>query len=344
MLDNGINPSAERKKKKRKQKQQGRKSFGDLKWRFYDEKIAHTGEENRDRITHILTKKLNSLDRMNMDEIDLLDVKDIIQRIWGRGDKSAAKRTLQTFGRIEKVAASEGIPVQNIAFILKDSFKPPKAKSRAHLKDPRDLGKLLLSAENYVDVFGGDVVTQCAVELIARTFVRTINIRRARWVNIKKDLKQWHIPAEQMKMDDDFVVPLSPFCMELILYLESITGGGDLLFPNEKTPDMTIAEGQKMMSGNTINDALKAMGFGSGIITGHGFRHTSATFLTGILKYPNDVVELQLSHKIPLPLKDTYNKYTYLEERIPMMDAWSKYLMSLRDEAAREIINGKLST
>lgn len=166
--------------------------------------------------------------------------------------------------------------------------------------------------------YGGNRTTVIALRLILYTFVRTVELRKASWIEFDLEGAEWKIPAERMKMRRLHIVPLSHQAVELLGELRKITGAGDWLFPNFRRP-------RDVMSATTINRALEHMGYASGLWTGHDFRATASTQLHE-MGYRPDVIERQLAHIENSKTKAAYNHAEYLPERRNMMQAWADWI------------------
>jgi integrase len=160
------------------------------------------------------------------------------------------------------------------------------------------------------------------------TFVRTVELRAAEWVEFDLDHTEWRIPAERMKMREPHIVPLSDQAVELLRELHTLTGGQRWLFPNYRQP-------KTCMTATTLNRALERMGFNGRNSIGfsaHGFRATASTILneTG---FRSDVIERQLAHQERNKVRASYNQAEYLEERRAMMQQWADMV----DEMAKKV-------
>jgi integrase len=158
-------------------------------------------------------------------------------------------------------------------------------------------------------------------------FVRPGELRAAEWdeFDLKGKEPEWRIPAERMKMRDAHIVPLSKQVVALLRELRPISAGR-LLFPSLRTAARPISE-------NTVNAALRRLGFKNTEMTGHGFRTTASTLLNE-QGFAPDVIELQLAHKERNKVRDAYNRASRLSERRKMMQAWADYLDKLRSAKA----------
>jgi integrase len=209
---------------------------------------------------------------------------------------------------------------------LRGALAPVVAKNHAAVTDPAKVGELLRAIEGYC----GNPATSHALKLAAMTFVRPGELRRAQWSEFDLDNAEWRIPAARMKMRDSHIVPLSRQAVELLRELQSISRHGDFVFPaqgNLKRP----------MSENTVNAALRRLGYAHDDMTGHGFRSMACTLLNEQGWHP-DLIELQLAHKERNKVRAAYNRAQRLPERRTMMQAWSDYLNQLRDGKPSNIV------
>jgi integrase len=116
-------------------------------------------------------------------------------------------------------------------------------------------------------------------------------LRAAEWSEFNLDVAEWRIPAAKMKMKMEHMVPLPQQAVELLRELHRVTGHGKFVFPSLRTE-------QACMSENTINAALRAMGYTKDVMTAHGFRATARTILDEVLNERVDLIEHQLAHRV----------------------------------------------
>ncbi len=154
-------------------------------------------------------------------------------------------------------------------------------------------------------------------------FVRPGELRTAEWTEIDLDGAEWRIPGSKMKMKNDHIVPLCKQAVEVLKSIQTLTGGGKYVFPSIRT-------GQRPMSENTINGALRGMGYASDVHTGHGFRATARTLMDEVLEIRVDHIEHQLAHTVKDPNGRAYNRTAHLPARRDMMQCWADYLDKLR--------------
>jgi len=152
--------------------------------------------------------------------------------------------------------------------------------------------------------------------------VRAGELRGAQWSEFELDGAEWRIPAARMKMGELHIVPLSRQAVAILRELQPLTGFGQYVFPSLRTLS-------RPMSNNTINAALRRLGYGKDEMTGHGFRSMASTLLNE-QGFPPDLIELQLAHVERNKVRAAYNKAQRLAERRKMMQAWADYLDGLR--------------
>ena len=152
-------------------------------------------------------------------------------------------------------------------------------------------------------------------------FVRPKELRSAEWSEFDLDNAEWRIPAHKMKMRVLHIVPLSKQAIAILNELKPLTGSGQYLFPSNRTKT-------RPMSDNTINGALRRLGYTKEEMTGHGFRSMASTILNE-QGWNRDAIERQLAHSERDGVRAAYNYAEYLPERKKMMQAWSDYLDGL---------------
>ncbi|HET8700990.1 MAG TPA: site-specific integrase, partial [Nitrococcus sp.] len=163
--------------------------------------------------------------------------------------------------------------------------------------------------------------TRCALQLAPLTFVRPGELRRAEWTEIDLDGAEWRIPAEKMKMAAPHIVPLSTQAAAVLREIHPLTGHGRYVFPGVRSHDRPMSE-------NTVNAALRYMGYSKNEMTGHGFRSMASTLLNE-QGWPRDAIERQLAHAERDEVRAAYNYAEHLPVRRKMMQSWADYLDAL---------------
>ena len=242
----------------------------------------------------------------------------VLRRIEARGRHETAHRVRALAGRVLRYAVATGRAPHDVAADLKDALAPVKSKNFASVTDPRRVGELMRAINGY----SGHPVTALALKLAPLVFVRPGELRAAGWSEFDPENAEWRIPAARMKMGEPHIVPLSRQALAILRELQPLARGGRYLFPSLRTRD-------RPMSDNTINAALRRLGYTSEEQTGHGFRSMASTLLNE-QGFPPDVIELQLAHAERNKVRAAYNKAQRLPERRKMMQAWADYLDGLR--------------
>jgi integrase len=142
------------------------------------------------------------------------------------------------------------------------------------------------------------------------------------WQHVDLEAKEWRYLVT--KTNTQHIVPLCTQAIEILTYLKPLTGNGRFVFPSERTPN-----GAQCISENTLNGALRRLGYTKDEMTSHGVRATARTLLDEKLGYRIDLIEHQLAHTVRDPLGRSYNRTTHLEARREMMQAWGDYLTRL---------------
>ncbi|MBT3717373.1 MAG: site-specific integrase [Candidatus Marinimicrobia bacterium] len=164
-------------------------------------------------------------------------------------------------------------------------------------------------------------------------FLRPGELRHGTWSEIDFDAAQWRIPEDKMKRRRKHIIPLSTQAMEILRDIQQLTDRG---------PDSFIFSGirdhKRPMSENTVNAALRRLGYAKEEMTAHGFRGMASTILHE-QGWNTDLIELQLSHVEKNKVKAAYNHAQHLEERTKMMQAWADYLDGLRDDQDNRVVS-----
>ena len=135
-----------------------------------------------------------------------------------------------------------------------------------------------------------------------------------------------------MKRRREHLIPLSKQALAILREIQPLTGKGQYVFQGRNSLKRPLSE-------NTINAALRKMGFEDDVMTGHGFRATARTILDEVLGFRPDIIEHQLSHMVKDPDGRAYNRTKHLDERARMMQEWANYLSTLKTSNATKIIS-----
>ena len=242
----------------------------------------------------------------------------VYQRIEKRGALETAHRIHQITSRIFRYGVATGKCPRDPTADLRGALPPARSVHFASLTDPKEIGALL----RIIDDYQGSTVTRCALQLAALVFVRPGELRHGEWTEIQLDLAEWRMPAAKMKMKRDHIVPLSMQAIKILEEIQPLTGSGRYIFPSLRTPTRPMSE-------NTINGALRRLGYTKEEMTGHGFRSMASTLLNEN-GWSADAIERQLAHVEGNSVRAAYNYADYLGERKRMMQWWADYLDDLK--------------
>ncbi|MCG8006846.1 MAG: tyrosine-type recombinase/integrase [Candidatus Thiodiazotropha lotti] len=257
-------------------------------------------------------------------EISAPELLTVLRRIENRGALETAHRIHQSCGQIFRYAVATGRAQRDPSADLKGALPPTRQRHHASITEPKKIGELLRVIEGYE----GSLVTRCALQLASLTFVRPGELRHAEWSEINLEKAEWRIPPEKMKMRTLHIVPLSTQALAVLNEIKPLTGRGKYVFPGVRT-------NRRPMSENTVNAALRRLGYTKEEMTGHGFRSMASTILNE-QGWHRDAIERQLAHAERNSVRAAYNYAEHMPERIKMMQWWADYLDKLK--AGAEIL------
>ena len=237
-----------------------------------------------------------------------------------RGRYESARRLRAVAGMIFRYAIATGRATRDISVDLRGALTTPKVNHRAAITEPGELGALLRAIEGY----SGQPTTRLALQLSALLFVRPGELRFARWKEIEFDKAIWIVPAATMKMKRPHRVPLARQAIVILRELHRITGQGEFVFP-------AVDSVRRCMSNNTLNAALRRLGYSKEEVSVSGFRATASTLLNEMGRWNPDAIERQLAHMEENDVRRAYmHAAEFWNERVEMMQVWADFLDQLR--------------
>lgn len=243
---------------------------------------------------------------------------DVLRKVEGRGLFETATRLRSVCGQVFRYAIATGRAERDPSADLRGALTSVKPKRRAALLKPEQIKPLLRDMHAYT----GRGVTIFALRLAPLVFVRPLELRSAEWAEFDERDALWRLPPEKLKMRREHLVPLAKQALAILRELRPVTGRGKYLFPSVRS----LA---RPMSENTVNAALRRLGYDKDEMTGHGFRRTASTRLNE-MGFNRDWIERQLAHADENEIRDIYNAAEWLPQRRKMMQAWADYLDGLR--------------
>jgi integrase len=247
------------------------------------------------------------------------EILQVLRAVESRGRLETAKRLRAVVGEVFRYAVATGRAETDPTSALRGALTTPMVRHRAAIVEPMAFGALLRT----IDGYEGMPEVRIALQLLALTFVRPGELRTAAWSEIDLDGAQWTIPAEKMKMRRPHRVPLAKQAIELLRGLQRLTGNRGLLFPG-------AWDFKKPLSENTLNAALRRLGYAQDVMTAHGFRAAASSMLNEEGKWNADAIEAQLAHVEGSAVRRAYARAEYWDERVRMMTRWAERLEELR--------------
>jgi integrase len=321
LLADGTDPSAQRKLDKVIARA-GENSFRAIAEDLLEKhRIEGRAQTTLDKNRWLLEVAFDAFGARPVSDITAVELLAALRRFEERGRHESARRLRSTCGMVFRFAIATGRATRDISVDLRGALIAPKVKHHAAIVEPSGIGALL----NAIDGFDGHPQTKAALQIAPHVFVRPSELRCAEWSEFNFGDRVWTIPAQRMKMKRFHRVPLSSQVIATLGYLRRITGAGKLAFPSTRSVLRPLSE-------NTLNAALRRLGYGPDQLTMHGFRTTASTRLNEMGRWNPDAIERQLAHQEEDDVRRAYmHGADFWNERIKMMQAWSDYLDDLRE-------------
>ncbi|MBL5922757.1 integrase arm-type DNA-binding domain-containing protein [Lelliottia amnigena] len=273
----------------------------------------------------------NLFDAIGKWNIAALKTRDLlipIKAVEMSGRLEVAARLQQRTTAIMRFAVQSGLIDYNPAQEIAGAVATAKRQHRAALELNR-IPELLHRIYTYT----GRPLTRLAVELTLLVFIRSSELRFARWSEVDFENAMWTIPGEReplegvkhshrgSKMRTPHLVPLSRQALLILEKIKSMSGNRELIFVGDHDP-------RKPMSENTVNKALRVMGYDTKVeVCGHGFRTMACSSLIESGLWSKDAVERQMSHQERNSVRAAYiHKAEHIGERRLMLQWWADYL------------------
>ncbi|UGB03336.1 integrase arm-type DNA-binding domain-containing protein [Leclercia sp. G3L] len=304
-------------------------------------------ESHSGRVLKSLEDNLfDAIGKRNIAELKTRDLLIPIKAVEMSGRLEVATRLQQRTTAIMRFAVQSGLIDYNPAQEIAGAVATAKRQHRAALELNR-IPELL----HRIDSYTGRPLTRLAVELTLLVFIRSSELRFARWSEVDFETAMWTIPGEReplegvkhshrgSKMRTPHLVPLSRQALIILEKIKSMSGNRELIFVGDHDP-------RKPMSENTVNKALRVMGYDTKTeVCGHGFRTMACSSLIESGLWSKDAVERQMSHQERNSVRAAYiHKAEHLGERRLMVQWWADYLDANRDKGVSPFDFAKLST
>ncbi|MGB7479068.1 MAG: integrase arm-type DNA-binding domain-containing protein [Burkholderiaceae bacterium] len=323
LLADGIDPGEAKREDKQAKAIAAAHTFEKVARQWLQKTAADRAASTQEKITTWLEKDVfPTIGKKPISTIGPRDVLATVQKMEARGAIDSAHRVKQICGQVFRFAVATGAAERDVTADLKGALAAVPKSNYAAITEPKQAGDLLRS----IHAYAGHPYAAAALKLSPLVFVRPGELRSAEWAEIDLDAAEWRIPGSKMKMGNDHMVPLSAQAVEILRGIHLLTGHGKYVFPSIRT-------GERCMSENTINAALRGMGYSKEVMTAHGFRAMARTIMDEVLGERVDLIEHQLAHAVKDPNGRAYNRTAHLPARRNMMQRWADYLDKIRKGA-----------
>jgi integrase len=331
LLADGVDPGAAKREGKSAIMAAAQHTFEAVAYTWLEKTKAERAATTQEKVKNWLRKDVfPHIGAQPISTIKPRDVLRAIQKMETRGAIESAHRVKQVCGQIFRFAVATDLAERDVTADLKGAIASVPKGHFAAITEPKEVAGLLRAIHGY----SGHPYSTAALKLSPLVFVRPGELRGAEWTEIDLDGAEWRIPGIKMKMKNDHIVPLSTQAVDILRAVQPMTGHGKYVFPSIRT-------GERCMSENTVNAALRSLGFSKEVMTAHGFRAMARTILDEVLEERVDLIEHQLAHTVNDANGRAYNRTAHLPARRLMMQRWADYLDNLRLGA--EIIQLKAS-
>ena len=321
LIADGIDPGAARREEKQAKADAAANTFERVARAWLGKTKAKRAQVTQDRVTTLLEKDIFPfIGHLPMSTIGPRDVLDkAVRKIEARGSIDTAHRAKQICGQVFRYAVAVGLAERDVTSDLRGALASVPEGHFAAITEPKQAGDLMRAIFDY----SGHPCTVAALKLSPLLFVRPGELRTAEWAEINLGAAEWRIPGRKMKMKADHLVPLSTQAVAILKSVQPISGHGQYVFPSLRT-------GERPMSENTVNAALRGMGYSKEVHSAHGFRAMARTIMDEVLGERVDLIEHQLAHAVKDANGRAYNRTAHLPGRRDMMQRWADYLDKLR--------------
>ena len=323
MLDVGLDPSQQKRLAKLAAAAQQANTFAAIG----DELLVQKRREGKATSTMAKLEWLLGLARpaLGARPISAIAAPEVLQVLRGveaRERLETAHRLRAFIGSVFRFAVATGRASSDPTAALRGALITPTVRPRAAIIDPAGLGELLRA----IDGHKGMPEVRWGLQLLALTFVRPGELRGARWEEIDLDKAVWTIPGERMKMRRPHRIHLARQTIAALEQLARDYRQGGLLLPGARGRGRPLSE-------NTLNAALRRLGYTKDEMTAHGFRAAASSILNESGLWNPDAIEAQLAHVEGNAVRRAYARAEFWDERVRMMQWWADRLDELRRDS-----------
>ncbi len=325
-LSEGLDPSLAKKRAQLAAKAAAGNTFGLIADEFIEKlRRDKRAEPTIDKNTWMLKELAKKLSPYPITQISAKDVLDVLSVIEKSGRVESALATRSAIGRVFRFAIATARAENDPTSALRGALQRHVPVSHPALTTRAELGGLMRAIHGYE----GWPSLVAALKIQALCFARPGETRSMEWSELDLDNSLWTIPAAKAKMRREHHVPLSRQAIEIVKHMKALFGDGQHVFPS-------MMSGKKLLSENSMNSALRRMGVGDSEHTAHGFRSSASSVLNESGMFNVDAIEAQLAHVDGSKVRRIYNRATYWDERVRMMQWWADMLDDERTRAGAQ--------
>lgn len=329
LLAQGVDPSEKRKADRRAAA--AARTFSIVADEWFTVKMVreYRADKTLKKVRWIVGLLASDIGHRPIEKIEPPELLSVLRKIAARGHHETVSRMRSVASQIFRFGIASGYCTRDPSADLRGALTSPTVKHRPAITNPTRLGELLRAIDAYPTA-----TTRIALTLLSLTASRPGEVAKAEWHEFDLDDAVWSLPAHRMKQREAHRVALSQQAITALRELQPITGSGRFLFPN-------VNKASRWMSENTLNLALRRMGFAAEEMVAHGFRSTFSTLLNETGRWNPDVIEKALAHVEANEVRRAYNRARYWPERVRLMQHWADQLDQLRERGRVFILETK---
>lgn len=316
LLQDGIDPGAKAKADKEERRAIVEDTFSALA----EEVLTKGKREGLAAIT--LSKKRWRLNMAEADfgkrairDITAADILKSLRRIEDKGHYETAVRLRAEIGQVFRYAIATGRAENDPTFALRGAIITPRVRHRAAITEKNAFLQLV----RHVWAYQGSAETQAALKLMVLLYSRPGELRLSYWKEFDLEKRTWTIPETRAKMRREHIKPLPAAAVAILEDLQALNNNSLLVFPSHQAPGKPISE-------NTMNLALRRIGYSKEEHTSHGFRASASSLLNESGKWQADAIEAELGHVGADQVRKAYHRARYWDERVRMAEWWAEMI------------------
>ncbi len=320
LLADGIDPSAKKKADKAEAAAVNEHTFEKISAELLEKKRKEGLADSTLKKKHwLLSFAISDFGKMPVRDITPAVLLKTLRRIEAKGTYETAKRVRTTVGEVLRFAVATARLEIDPTPSLRGALIAPVVTHMPALTDETAFSRLVNAIWSYEH---GAPATRAALKLMVLLYPRPGELRLSTWDEFDLENRSWTIPAHRTKMRREHTKPLSDTAVRILEQLKAETGNKVLVCPSSISRAKPISE-------NTLNQALRRMGFEKGEHTSHGFRASASSLLNESGLWNQDAIEAELAHTGTNQVRNAYHRAQYWEERVRMTQWWNDRVIGM---------------